>query len=292
MKEDGRSTVQTNRFKSKISMHSIESEQSVDDSKMGNSRLTEMQTSVKLRKESQTAHQHASLITVHDDDGQSNNSYSKKVMTKPFRRKGINLKVVEKFMPAAINKLSKEDLVPPNKIHHSLPGIDLYLRNVFDFYAKQYGEYFQDQVSQFDEKLELAKREIQLISKEKNMQNSMNVTILTAVGTTSSEQKDEVYNKFDAEKRLEKEFEMKKFPSLAALKLMGVKNFKPSIKHQILSNPSIFKHQKEQNNGKKFSRIETPFLSKSRTIIESVLAKNVLKDIIGPGDTKISNFTS
>jgi hypothetical protein len=65
-------------------------------------------------------------------------------MTKPFRRKGINLKVVEKFMPAAINKLSKEDLVPPNKIHHSLPGIDLYLRNVFDFYAKQYGEYFQD----------------------------------------------------------------------------------------------------------------------------------------------------
>ena len=47
--------------------------------------------------------------------------------------------MVEKLMPAAMNKLSKEDLIPPNNAHHDLPGIDLFLRNIFDLYARQYG---------------------------------------------------------------------------------------------------------------------------------------------------------
>ena len=52
--------------------------------------------------------------------------------------------------------------MPPKNKNHKLGGIDLILRSVFDDYAIEYGEFFAEQLDEFDEKLEALKREIQI----------------------------------------------------------------------------------------------------------------------------------
>ena len=86
---------------------------------------------------------------------------------------------------------------------------------------------------------------------------------------------------------------MKKFPTLAALSQMGVKNFKPSIKHQIYSKSSTFRNQKEQNNENSMPEVGNPFLSKSITMLgESVAKNNPVQQKISRSYKKVSNFTS
>lgn len=68
--------------------------------------------------------------------------------------------------------MTKRDLVPANK-HHKLRSLDDFLNSRFDHYAREYGEFFQKEITRFEEKLESLKREIQLNSlAEKRTQSS------------------------------------------------------------------------------------------------------------------------
>lgn len=116
-----------------------------------------------------------SIINVPLDDGQSD-TYNKQALTRQFRRKGISVKndlVIQK------DRASKSDLVPKKNKNHHLDGIDKYLCTVFDNYAQEYGEFFQDEVTRLEERVEQIKREIHLSTMEKNPHTSMNVTMMT-----------------------------------------------------------------------------------------------------------------
>jgi len=65
----------------------------------------------------------------------------------------------EQFSALQLQRLTKRDLVPPNK-HHKLRSLDDFLNSKFDHYAKEYGEFFQKEITRFEEKLESLKREI------------------------------------------------------------------------------------------------------------------------------------
>lgn len=69
--------------------------------------------------------------------------------------------------------MTKKDLVPPNNQYHMITSLNEFISNRFDFYAREYGEFFQIEIKKFEERLEALKREIQLNTlAEKRTQNS------------------------------------------------------------------------------------------------------------------------
>ena len=59
-----------------------------------------------------------------------------------YRRRGVSFNN-DALMPGYL-KVSKSDLVPSNTLYHRISGISEFLCSVFDRYAREYGEYFQD----------------------------------------------------------------------------------------------------------------------------------------------------
>lgn len=49
-----------------------------------------------------------------------------------------------------LRKPTEDDLVPGKNQYHKLDGIDNLLSTVLDEYAKEYGEFFQDKIKDFD----------------------------------------------------------------------------------------------------------------------------------------------
>lgn len=145
------------------------------------------------------------------------------------------MKVSSEMLSLHQPRLSKEDLVPKKGMHHSNPGIDQLLFTVFDDYAQEYGEFFQEAVTEFDEKLDTLKREIYYNNMtDKNTQSGTqaNVTMMTDRDGCPS-QIDAVTKTDNGAIQIDSQLEDKIFPSLAALRSMGVYDFKPSFKHKI-----------------------------------------------------------
>ena len=40
------------------------------------------------------------------------------------------------------NRMTKKDLVPPNNQYHMITSLNQFISNRFDFYAREYGEFF------------------------------------------------------------------------------------------------------------------------------------------------------
>ena len=71
------------------------------------------------------------------------------------------------------HRMTKKDLVPPNNQYHMITSLNQFISNRFDFYAREYGEFFQIEITKFEDKLDALKREIQLNTlAEKRTQNS------------------------------------------------------------------------------------------------------------------------
>ena len=49
------------------------------------------------------------------------------------------------------NRPTSDDLVPKKNQYHKLGGLDVFLWTIFDEYALEYGEYFQQRVKDFEE---------------------------------------------------------------------------------------------------------------------------------------------
>ena len=58
--------------------------------------------------------------------------------------------------------MTKKDLVAPNNQYHKSTSLNEFISNRFDFFAREYGSFFQDEITHFEEKLDALKREIQL----------------------------------------------------------------------------------------------------------------------------------
>ena len=124
------------------------------------------------------------------------------------------------------------------------------MNTVFDDYAREYGEFFQDQVKMFDEQFESIKREIYLnsladrqsqgatgqnqttfMTEHPDLQSNRN-NLGSGTGTFSS--RVENYSHINGDKskeRFQNDVSCKKFPSLAALRDMGIDNFRPSVEY-------------------------------------------------------------
>ena len=78
--------------------------------------------------------------------------------------------------------------MPTNSNHHHMIGINNFLNNAFDEYAREYGEFFQEAISAFDTKIDTMKREIYLTTlAEKGPQGGAttqnhNATLMTELG--------------------------------------------------------------------------------------------------------------
>ena len=58
-------------------------------------------------------------------------------------------------------KVTKKDLLPKKNRSHKMGGIDAFLSTVYDEYALEYGEYFQESLREFESKLERLSNAIQ-----------------------------------------------------------------------------------------------------------------------------------
>lgn len=58
------------------------------------------------------------------------------------------------------NRYTKKDLKPATDKYHKIGSINEFLSTVFDDYAIEYGQYFVDEVDEFDAKFDDLKREI------------------------------------------------------------------------------------------------------------------------------------
>ena len=83
-----------------------------------------------------------------------------KVIVRHNRRRGITMN--PEAVISQLNRTTAADLVPSKNKNHRIASINQFLNSVFDNYAREYGEFFQDQVKMFDEQFEGIKREIYL----------------------------------------------------------------------------------------------------------------------------------
>ena len=83
-----------------------------------------------------------------------------KVIVRHNRRRGITMN--PEAVISQLNRTTAADLVPSKNKNHRIASINQFLNSVFDNYAREYGEFFQDQVKMFDEQFESIKREIYL----------------------------------------------------------------------------------------------------------------------------------
>lgn len=141
---------------------------------------------------------------------------------------------------------TKRDLVPEHNEHHELKFLNQFMENKFDHYTHEYSDFFQIEISQFEKKFEMLKREIQLnlLSEKRTLgSSSMNVNAGGDSGGPGESLKGNQGSNELNQKELdaqEKALESKKFPSLAYLRKMGVDNFQPSIRHKVQSGHKVF----------------------------------------------------
>ena len=55
---------------------------------------------------------------------------------------------------------SPEHLVPSKTLHHKIESMSRFVESSGETFAREYGEYFQNEVKEFEKKLEEAKNEI------------------------------------------------------------------------------------------------------------------------------------
>ena len=123
-----------------------------------------------------------------------------------------------------------------------------FLTTIFDDYTKEYIAFYNKKLATFEEQLEPLKREIQLehlANKKQNggkMTTEMSTMLFDKTANRSSGGADTNNNNNNQVQEksglgllgsLETDLSRKKFPSLAILGQMGIKNFKPSIRHKI-----------------------------------------------------------
>ena len=60
------------------------------------------------------------------------------------RRKGLSLTIQH------LRKPTEDDLVPNKNRYHKIDGIDDFMWTVLDEYAREYGEFFQQKIKEFD----------------------------------------------------------------------------------------------------------------------------------------------
>ena len=176
---------------------------------------------------SQTTLQNQNLeaLTVIDDAASRN--------TSNIKRKTL-IRVDEKNV---FTKVTKDDLIPEGKRKHEFAYIDEYLDTVFDNYARAYGKFFKTEIKKFEKKLETLKTEImkQIADKKKRggTGNNLNKSFTTQKsGQSGLGGLYEGDNSKTDIKRLQRDLENDNFPSLNALRAMGVNNFRPSCKYQ------------------------------------------------------------
>ena len=57
---------------------------------------------------------------------------------------------------------SPAQLVPSSTMYHKLPSMSRFVESNADEYAREYGEYFQEEFKKFEKNLECLKKEIQM----------------------------------------------------------------------------------------------------------------------------------
>ena len=55
---------------------------------------------------------------------------------------------------------SPAHLVPPDNMYHKIPSMSRFVESNADEYAREYGEYFQNEYKQFEKSLDTLKKEI------------------------------------------------------------------------------------------------------------------------------------
>ena len=88
--------------------------------------------------------------------------YNRRVNNTQSRRKGIHVIGSEGGTLVNSFRVTKANLVPQNNTYHKDNGVNEFINNKFDQYAREYGEFFQIEITKFEEKLEALMREIKL----------------------------------------------------------------------------------------------------------------------------------
>ena len=56
--------------------------------------------------------------------------------------------------------INPEQLVPSKTLHHKIESMSRFAESNGETFAREYGEYFYNEVKEFDKKLEIAKNEV------------------------------------------------------------------------------------------------------------------------------------
>ena len=139
--------------------------------------------------------------------------------------------------------------MPQKNSKHTNKGIDSFLTSFYDDLIPEYARHFQHKFSEFESKLDKLKSEVNQTLTKKNPCLSTNRTL--TVSTLSNENENNVLNSLHTQTDLDggasDHDDLQALPSVKSLQKMGVKNYKPSIKHLINKNQKIHNICKNPN---------------------------------------------
>jgi len=93
------------------------------------------------------------------DDSSFNDTTT--VYSKQMRRRGH---ILSDQNLNSSSRLTKQSLVPPSNQYHKITAVNEFMCSKYDYYTREYGEFFQAELAKFEEKMDGLKREIQLNS--------------------------------------------------------------------------------------------------------------------------------
>ena len=129
--------------------------------------------------------------------------------------------------------------MPSKTLHHKIESLSRFIESNGEAFAREYGEYFQKEVKEFERKLEAVKHEIQLsLLVEKSGKGEP--LSGTKIDFSTRSHRESESGTINENKRIEQDskfLEDLRHPSAKKLSDMGV-NYKPTIRHRMLSGES------------------------------------------------------